>query len=114
MIAADGEDIPYGRPYSIVERVTNRALLGSRIVWSFLISVVLIVAISEIADLVPSLAGLSIVAAPGMFAALLLFPAGGHSDWAYLYLILAVVIDGALYTWPVLIALRFFAARLSK
>jgi len=82
--------------------------------WSFLISLGLVVGFSAIGYLLPTLDVLSVIAAPGLLAALVLFPQRGHSDWAYVYIVVAVIVDALLYTWPILLAWRFFATRFSK
>jgi hypothetical protein len=82
-----------------------------RLLWSFIISLGFVLLLSEIADSVPPLYGLGIVAAPGMLAAAVFFPVSEHSGWAVVYIVLAIVIDALLYTWPVLIAWRFVEDR---
>ena len=57
---------------------------------------------------------------PGMRLAVYLVPASvwvdpaKHSLWGYFYVVCGVLIDGLLFTWPVLFAWRFLARRFSK
>jgi hypothetical protein len=85
-----------------------------RLLWSFFISLGFVLLLSKIADLVPTLYGLGMVAAPGMLAGAVLFPVSEHSAWALAYIVLAIALDALLYTWPVLIAWRFLAGRRSR
>jgi hypothetical protein len=49
-----------------------------------------------------SLGGLGILEAPGLLLAAVFFPQGGHSDFAYFYIGLALLIDALIWGWPVL------------
>ena len=37
-----------------------------------------------------------------------------NSPWMYFYVVFGVLVDGLLFTWPVLFVLRFLARRFSK
>jgi len=83
--------------------------------WSFLISLALVFGLSWIGYFSRRFSLLYAIGAPGRRVVSLFFPRAGYpSDWAYLYLVLAVVVDALLYMWPLLIAWRFFGPRFSK
>lgn len=51
---------------------------------------------------VPNLSAVSIPLAPGMLLAAIIFPQGGESEHAFVYVAVAVILDVLLYGWLVL------------
>jgi len=74
------------------------------------VSLTLVALMSGIAS-VPGLSVVGVLLAPGMLLAAVCFPEGGHSDLAFVYVILAMLIDSLLYSWPVLWIWRVSARR---
>jgi hypothetical protein len=61
------------------------------------VALAIVLLISGVSDATSSnLWGADLLAAPGLLIAALAFPQGAHSDFPYLYLGLALVIDGLL------------------
>ncbi len=60
---------------------------------------------------VPNLSAVSIPLAPGMLLATLIFPQGGESDSAFVYVAVAVALDALIYGWLVLWLLRVVGRR---
>jgi hypothetical protein len=81
--------------------------------WSFNIGVVLALFLNAISSL-PGAEAVGIALAPGMVAAELLFPQGSHSDWANVYIVVAIVAEALVLTLPVLGVWRLIVARISK
>jgi hypothetical protein len=82
-----------------------------RLLWSFFISLALVLLLSGSADLTPAFFYLGLIAAPGMLGAAIFFRHGVHGDWPELYLAVAIIIDAALYTWPILLVWRLLAGQ---
>jgi hypothetical protein len=77
-----------------------------RLLWALFISLVLVLFFGGISDLTPAFTYLGFITAPGMFGAAIFFPQGVHGGWPEIYLAVALIIDVALYTWPVLLVWR--------
>jgi hypothetical protein len=48
-----------------------------------------------------ALGGLTALEAPGMFLAAVIFPEGGHSDLAIVYIAVALLLNGLIWGFPV-------------
>jgi hypothetical protein len=83
------------------------------IMWSFNIAVVLAVLLSAASSL-PGAPAAGVALAPGMVAAEFLFPQGGQSDWANVYIVVAIVVEALTLTLPVFVLWRLVTSRISK
>jgi hypothetical protein len=68
---------------------------------SFVFALVLTVLAGAISGL-PRCSAVGVLLAPGMFAAAIVFPDGINSNWATIYLVLAVLMNAFLLAWPAL------------
>ena len=71
-----------------------------RYVWSLVIAVILTALGAVVAE--ERWSAVSLVDAPGMLAAALVFPQGVEGDWPRVYLAVAAVLNVFLLSWPVL------------
>lgn len=69
------------------------------LLFAFSASVALVLLLSGVAS-IPGWSAVGVLLVPGLLAAAVLFPQGGHSEWAYLYLVLGIAVDALLFTWP--------------
>jgi len=72
-----------------------------RYAWSLAVSVALTVLVVVLAD-VPHCSAIGVVLFPGLLLAAIVFPQGAHSNEGILYLVLAGVIDVALFAFAVM------------
>jgi hypothetical protein len=72
-----------------------------RYAWSLGVSTVLTALVVVLAS-VPHCSAIGVILSPGALLAAIVFPEGPHSSQATLFLILAVLIDIALFAFPVM------------
>lgn len=60
---------------------------------------------------IPGLSFIGMLLLPVMFLAPVLFPEGVHSDWPFIYLAVAVLIDCFICLWPALLISRIIVPK---
>lgn len=72
-----------------------------KFLWSFLLGLILTVAIGAVAS-VPQWSAIGVLLAPGMLLAALFFTEGIHSPWAEGYLVAAALLNALALAFPLL------------
>jgi hypothetical protein len=72
-----------------------------RYAWSLAIALVLTVLVGAVAS-VSSWSAVGVLLAPGMLGGAVIFPEGIHSDWPWVYMAVAALMNVFFFSWPVL------------
>jgi len=73
----------------------------SRYLFSFVICLAFTIAVAALAS-IPNCSSVGILLLPGMLAGAIVFPEGTKSDFPAIYMLVAALANGFIFSWPVL------------